>query len=289
MNNLLKLILGLLLTFALFVFGVVRVSLAVIGMATAPEDYAAFKARMPEVAQWLFTTPWPVPTLIVVLMAVAAAYLLFTGTRRTVQEAVAEAPAFDEAKIREIVRDEILQAPLLMASGENWPPEPPPSPPNVRLTAQGRERLDAALIDARDYIKGEFADFLEPWRQLLNWKKIMQSEGAAGLHEKVEALRPGFKEGIDRFNDAMRPHFDDFNIIPDFAPMNIKTKTHPLSEAAKHLANVTGAISPEASNPDNIEMQGREYSRTMGELQNEIDNQLRHIAELRRMIAQGEI
>ena len=87
----LKIFGGILFTALLVLIGLVRLGFEIIGASTAPDDFALLKQRMPKVLEWLFTTPWPVPALLMILIAALAAWLLISGTRKAAIEGVADA------------------------------------------------------------------------------------------------------------------------------------------------------------------------------------------------------
>jgi hypothetical protein len=79
--KMLKIVLGILAATVVIVFSLARIAFEIIGASTAPDDFTVLKQRMPRVLEWLFTTPWIVPTLIVLAVAALAAWLLWSGLR----------------------------------------------------------------------------------------------------------------------------------------------------------------------------------------------------------------
>lgn len=101
--QLLKIIGGVAVTIILIVLGLVRLAFEVIGASTAPDDFQQLQDRMPKIMAWLFTTPWPVPTLLFVVLTALAGWLLWSGARKTAQEAVTVTPDEIRAMIAEAV------------------------------------------------------------------------------------------------------------------------------------------------------------------------------------------
>jgi hypothetical protein len=87
----LKILGGLLLAVLLLLITLFRIGFEIIGASTAPDDFALLKQRMPNVLEWLFTTPWPVPSALLIGIAALAAWLLVTGTRKAANEGVSDA------------------------------------------------------------------------------------------------------------------------------------------------------------------------------------------------------
>jgi hypothetical protein len=132
--NLTRLIVASLLGFAALVFGVCKAAITVIGATTTPDDYALLVARMPKFMNWLFATPWPVPTLVFLSVCALSAWLFWSGTRKTVEDEIASHPHLSPEMIREIVADALAQQPQ----------------PEVRQPSRENRNLDAVV----GYLRG---------------------------------------------------------------------------------------------------------------------------------------
>lgn len=90
MKTLLKTAAGIVLAIVVFLFFAVRVVLDAIGYTTTPDDWALLQARWPKMLEWLFSTPWWVPSLFMAGVTGLASWLLWSGLR-----GVAATPALD--------------------------------------------------------------------------------------------------------------------------------------------------------------------------------------------------
>lgn len=100
MKSFLKIMAGVLLAVAVALVGLVRLTVEIIGASTTPGDFAELKQKFPGMLEWLAGTPWPVPTLLLILFSCLAAWLLISGTKGAVREEVTENVG--------LTRDEIL-------------------------------------------------------------------------------------------------------------------------------------------------------------------------------------
>lgn len=105
-----RLIGAILLAATIVIFGLVRVSFEIIGASTAPDDFALLKQRLPKVLEWLFTTPWPVPTALLILAAAGAAWLFWSGTKKTVADEIADQNGVTEADVKRLVTEAMSSA-----------------------------------------------------------------------------------------------------------------------------------------------------------------------------------
>jgi hypothetical protein len=108
--RLLKIAGGLFLAIVLIVFSLARIAFEIIGASTAPDDFALLRQRMPRVLEWLFTTPWIVPTLIVVGATALATWLLWSGIKGAAFEPMGDAaPPVTMADVEEAIGRQLGQ------------------------------------------------------------------------------------------------------------------------------------------------------------------------------------
>jgi hypothetical protein len=88
MKNIIQILGGLLLTALFLMFALARIAFEIIGASTAPDDFALLQERMPAMTDWLFSTPWWVPTILLFGMCTGGAWLIWSGTRRTASEEI---------------------------------------------------------------------------------------------------------------------------------------------------------------------------------------------------------
>lgn len=90
--NFFKIASGILVATVVLVFSLTRLVFEVIGASTAPDDFALLKQRMPRLLEWLFTTPWIVPTLLVLGATGLATWLLWSGLRGSAFQPMGDNP-----------------------------------------------------------------------------------------------------------------------------------------------------------------------------------------------------
>ena len=103
--NYFKLIAGILVTLFIGIFGIMRIAVEAIGWTTTPDDLDALIKKMPAMFRWLFATPWPVPTLIIVALAAFAAWLLWSGTKKTVSDEMADQAGLTEEDVKRLIAE----------------------------------------------------------------------------------------------------------------------------------------------------------------------------------------
>lgn len=103
--NYIKLVSGILITLMLGIFAVTRIAVEAIGWSTTPSDLDALIKKMPSMFRWLFSTPWPYPTFIVLSIAAFAAWLLWSGTKKTVSDEIADTKILTEEDIKRMVAE----------------------------------------------------------------------------------------------------------------------------------------------------------------------------------------
>lgn len=106
-----RFVVGVILTTFSVVLIVSRLAIEVIGASTAPDDFAALKQRMPRIAEWFFTTPWWVPSLLMVAMAVTAGWLLWSTAKTTTKKAIEENPHPSTREVQEMIAEALSLAP----------------------------------------------------------------------------------------------------------------------------------------------------------------------------------
>lgn len=107
----LKITFGLLIALSLNTLFVTRIAFEVLGASTAADDFALLKSRMPKVWSWLFTTPWWVPSIILLAMTAVAAWLLWTGVRGAAVHSEEGDPLLTEKDVERILRERLPAAP----------------------------------------------------------------------------------------------------------------------------------------------------------------------------------
>jgi hypothetical protein len=293
--NYLRIVGGLLLAILVGVFLIVRLAFEVIGLATAPEDFAAFQQRMPKVFQWLFTTPWLVPTVILLAATAGAAYLIWSGTRKTVQEAVVTG-GVDEKRVEEMIQSAFNEFGAALKDAFR-PPEPTPETitltshkgkPLVKLPEPELKLVSSALLGIRDYLRNDFAEFLRPLQELRNAEKIIQRQGGAAFHAQVEAPRPTMRAFIDEYAAHMMP-YEDETLPLQLNLMAIKTKALPLWDALKHVSDVSQMLPDGPANGEALKLPLSQYSAVLGELENEVERVQNDIRRWRLKISRGEL
>lgn len=136
MMSFLKFVGGVLLTSLLVIVSIARIAFEVIGASTAPDDFATLKQRMPTIANWLFTTPWPVPTAIMLLLAVAAGWLLWSATRKATEDEIEAHPHPTLAQVEALIAQKIAEIPPIEFPP---PPEVPSAPPALKTLVRHKE------------------------------------------------------------------------------------------------------------------------------------------------------
>lgn len=100
-----KILGGILLGTLALVFSLTRVAFEILGASTSPDDFILLKQRMPTVMNWLVTTPWQVPTLLLVLIAVASAFLLWSGTRAATSATIDGHAVLTVDRVQQLIRE----------------------------------------------------------------------------------------------------------------------------------------------------------------------------------------
>lgn len=176
MRSLLKTAAGIALAIVVFLFFAVRIILDMIGYTTSPDDFALLQARWPKVLEWLFSTPWWVPSLFMAALTGLAAWLLWSGLRGVAVTPAADAP-------QPITRQE-----MDAAIAERISALPPShASPDRDDAAEGRfEAVEAAAKAARDDAEGA---------------NTAQSHLHAELREDLQSVRNGIANHIDGQRD----------------------------------------------------------------------------------------
>jgi uncharacterized protein YneF (UPF0154 family) len=105
-------VIGLLLAVLVNVLFVSRIAFEVLGASTAPDDFASLKLRMPKLLEWLFSTPWWVPVLLITAMCGLSAWLLIGGTKKATKEQIESHPHIYERDVIELIANAIGNLPL---------------------------------------------------------------------------------------------------------------------------------------------------------------------------------
>jgi hypothetical protein len=158
----------------------------------------------------------------------------------------------------------------------------------LRLTAPERDKISASLLSVDAYLANDFAEFLRPYKEVLNYEVIASTEGGAALHRMIEGPRSTMRQFIDQFMGDLKPYLDDLDIL-DLDVAAIKRKALPLWDASWHLASATGMLPDQPTNPASFSMQGKEFSRVVHELMDEVERVRRDIRDWRKKIARGEV
>lgn len=98
-----KIFFGVLGTLAIIIFGIVRIAVEAIGWTTTPADLEALIDKMPALFSWLFSTPWPAPTILMALLAAGSAWLFWSGTRKTVADEITEQTGLNEDQVKQLI------------------------------------------------------------------------------------------------------------------------------------------------------------------------------------------
>ena len=171
----LKIFGGIVLTALLILIGLARTIFEIIGASTAPDDFTLLKQRMPKLLEWLFTTPWMVPTILLVLIAFLAAWLLVSGTKKAATEGIAEAEIqnhISEDDVRAIVAEQIAAT-----NGANSKSDDSGS----SILENVRNRLDKLEIEIEEIpgkapdIGGKIMELIEYQRKWSQDKKDLRS------------------------------------------------------------------------------------------------------------------
>ena len=109
--GLLRLIGGVLAALFATVAALGLLALELVGLSTAPDDFALLLERLPKVMAWLLTTPAIVPTLILVAVAVGGAYLIWSGTRKTTSAEIDRHPGLSESQIVALIEQHQAELP----------------------------------------------------------------------------------------------------------------------------------------------------------------------------------
>ncbi len=109
MGNILRFFAGVLLTAAIVIVTLARLAVEIIGASTTPDDFALLKQRMPAMLSWLFSTPWWVPTVLLFAASGAAAWLIWSGTKKAAAHEIEEHAALDEQAIASMVDAHLAQ------------------------------------------------------------------------------------------------------------------------------------------------------------------------------------
>lgn len=111
MGNILRFFGGVLLTAFIVIVTLARLAVEIVGASTTPDDFALLKQRMPAMLNWLFSTPWWVPTILLFGASAAAAWLIWTGTKRAAAHEMQEHDAIDEQAIAAMIESRLAQIP----------------------------------------------------------------------------------------------------------------------------------------------------------------------------------
>jgi hypothetical protein len=109
MRNGIQILIGIVVTVVVIAIALARIAFEIIGISTAPDDFALLQQRMPDITRWLFSTPWWVPTFLLLAASAAAAWLIWSGTRKTASEQVSEHAGLSDEEVRALI-DKHLQA-----------------------------------------------------------------------------------------------------------------------------------------------------------------------------------
>lgn len=113
MGNILRFFGGVLLTALIVTVTLARLAVELVGASTTPDDFALLKQRMPTVLSWLFSTPWWAPTILLFAASAAAAWLIWSGTKRAAAHEMEEHDALDEQAISAMIQSHLAQWPQL--------------------------------------------------------------------------------------------------------------------------------------------------------------------------------
>lgn len=103
MRSLIQLAVGLATAVAVALLFGARMMLDIVGYTTAPDDYALLKQRLPKMFEWLFSTPWWVPSLLMVVLVALSAWLIVSGTKKATAEEIADHPGLSEEAIATLI------------------------------------------------------------------------------------------------------------------------------------------------------------------------------------------
>lgn len=169
-----------------------RIMLDLIGYTTAPDDFALFQQRLPQVLDWLFSTPWWVPSILMAGLIALAAWLLVSGTKRAVKEEVEDQSGLNREQVEEIV-----------AAAMPRLPEQPPIPDIEGLLKPLRDEIQGVTANMISFNDARVTD-LKNQREIIN--ELV--ERLAGLPEKVaetiKFVEAHIRETTDRFDNVDR-------------------------------------------------------------------------------------
>lgn len=111
MGSILRFFGGVLLAAFIVIVTLARLAIEIVGASTTPDDFALLKQRMPAMFSWLFSTPWWVPTALLFGASGAAAWLIWSGTKRAAAHEMQEHDALDEQTIAAIIESRLAQIP----------------------------------------------------------------------------------------------------------------------------------------------------------------------------------
>lgn len=112
MGSILRFFGGVLLAAFIVIVTLARLVIEVVGASTTPDDFALLKQRMPAMFSWLFSTPWWVPTALLFGTSGAAAWLIWSGTKRAAAHEMQEHDALDEQTIAAMIESRLAQMPV---------------------------------------------------------------------------------------------------------------------------------------------------------------------------------
>lgn len=131
---------GVVLAAFIVIVTLARLAIEVVGASTTPDDFALLKQRMPAMLSWLFSTPWWVPTALLFGASGAAAWLIWSGTKRAAKHEMQEHDALDEKAIAAMIESRLTQL-------------PPPERQTDLATHADLHAHDVKLVELSDRIK----------------------------------------------------------------------------------------------------------------------------------------
>lgn len=142
----------------LTVFGLTKAAISLIGASTTPDDFALLEQRAPRILAWLFTTPWWVPSIILLVLLGAAVWLFISATQQTIADEMEDQQGLSRSDVATIASEEAAR---LLAEYKETAPAPvqnvihqvPPAPANENLNRVEKFVVDSVRADlAQTYI-----------------------------------------------------------------------------------------------------------------------------------------
>lgn len=189
-----KIIAGILFAVAVATFSLARLAFEIIGASTAPDDFEALKGRMPAVLEWLFTTPWIVPTLLVIAVAVGAAWLLISGTKEATADEIDTHPHLNEAEIVRLIQANLPSPGLsedevIKLIGKAKPIPPKVDGDSARLGSKVDELSKRLELVAKPFAAKVFLERLEAIKLEQHTAKRLDT-----IKAPPEFVEPGYTE-----------------------------------------------------------------------------------------------